>query len=218
MAAGIAGYLIGSFPTACLASRYAALTTGREVDLRTAGTGNPGALNAAKMLGLKWGLAVLAGDVLKGALAALGGRRLAGDNGAYAAATGAVLGHCAPVWTGFRGGKGVATSAGTAAVCFPPYLPFDLALAAATLVLSGGRAGAATYVASACFVAASVYWWRSGRGNLWGPKPTIGLPLYALLTSAVIAYRFITAPKAGPAAAESGRQARPDFPEPAVAS
>jgi glycerol-3-phosphate acyltransferase PlsY len=175
-------------------SRYAARRdAGKAVDLRAAGTGNPGTLNAAKLLGWRWGAVVLAGDLVKGALASLLGRAIAGDNGAYAGGSGAVIGHCAPVWNGFRGGKGVATSAGTSLVCFPVYVPVDVSLAAGTLALSRGRAEWATYLASAVFVAAALYWWRRGKGNAWGPRPTVGLPLYALSTSAIIAYRFLTA-------------------------
>ena len=191
------GYLAGSFPSADIVTRYAARSNGgNAVDLRVAGTGNPGSLNAAKILGWKWGAIILAGDVIKGALASLAGRAIAGDNGTYVAGSGAVIGHCAPVWNGFRGGKGVATSAGTSLVCFPAYIPVDISLAAATLALSRGQAGTATYIASAVFVAAALYWWLGRRRNLWGPKPTIGLPLYALSTSAIIAYRFLTAPTA----------------------
>ncbi len=194
LTAGAVGYLVGTFPTADIAARHAARTNGdKVVDLRVAGTGNPGALNASKMLGTKWGMAVLGGDVVKGALASLLGKRIAGDNGAYAGGAAAVVGHCAPVWTRFRGGKGVATSAGTSLVCFPAYMPFDVGLAGATLMLSRGRAGAATYTASAVFVAAATYWWHSKKGNLWGPKATAGLPLYALASSAIIAYRFLGA-------------------------
>ncbi len=139
--AALVGYLAGTFPTADLVSRYAAKRDGvRAVDLRAAGTGNPGTLNAAKMLGWRWGAVVLAGDAIKGALASQLGRALAGDNGAYAAGSGAVIGHCAPVWNSFRGGKGVATSAGTSLVCFPAYLAIDVSLAAGTLALSRGRA------------------------------------------------------------------------------
>jgi glycerol-3-phosphate acyltransferase PlsY len=192
----LAGYAIGSFPTADVVSRYAARHNGEDgaVDLRVAGTGNPGALNAAKILGWKWGAFVLAGDFIKGALASLAGRAVAGDNGTYAAGSGAVIGHCAPVWSGFRGGKGLATSAGTALVCFPAYMPIDVTLAAATLALSRGRAGLATYIASAVFICAAIFWWRSDKNNLWGPKPTAWLPLYALSSSAIIAYRFLSAP------------------------
>jgi glycerol-3-phosphate acyltransferase PlsY len=195
-AAALAGYAIGSFPTADIVSRYAARHNGEHVavDLRVAGTGNPGALNAAKILGWKWGAFVLAGDFIKGALASLAGRAVAGGNGTYAAGSGAVIGHCAPVWSGFRGGKGLATSAGTALVCFPAYMPIDVALAAATLAFSRGRAGLATYIASAVFICAAIFWWRSGKNNLWGPKPTAWLPLYALSSSTIIAYRFLSAP------------------------
>jgi glycerol-3-phosphate acyltransferase PlsY len=193
--AALAGYLAGTFPTADVVSRYAAKRNGdKAIDLRAAGTGNPGTLNAAKILGWKWGAVVLAGDLVKGALASQLGRVLAGDNGAYLAGSGAVIGHCAPVWSGFRGGKGVATSAGTSLVCFPAYMPIDVSLAAATLALSRGRAGTATCAASAVFVTAALYWWLRRKGNVWGPKPTVGLPLYALSTSAIIAYRFLTAP------------------------
>ena len=199
------GYLVGSLPTADIVTKYAARSNGEKtVDLRTAGTGNPGSLNAAKLLGWKWGGIILAGDLIKGAFASVAGRAVAGDNGAYAAGSGAVVGHCAPVWNGFRGGKGVATSAGTSLVCFPAYMPVDISLAAATLMLSRGRAGTATYMASAVFITAALYWWLRGSGNLWGPKPTIGLPLYALSTSAIIAYRFLTAPTAPASPPETG--------------
>jgi len=191
------GYLAGTFPTADIVARYAAGRNGEiAMDLRAAGSGNPGALNAAKVLGWKYGAVVLAGDLVKGVLASLAGRALAGDNGAYAAGSGAVIGHCAPLWSGFRGGKGLATSAGTTLICFPAYMPIDVSLAAGTLVLSRGRAGTATYVASAVFIGAAVYWWRARNGNFWGPRPTIGLPLYALSSSAIIAYRFLTAARA----------------------
>ena len=85
------GYLVGSFPTADLVTRYAVRRNGEKaVDLRAAGTGNPGSLNAAKLLGWKWGAIILAGDMMKGALASLAGRAVAGDNGTYAAGSGAV--------------------------------------------------------------------------------------------------------------------------------
>jgi acyl phosphate:glycerol-3-phosphate acyltransferase len=219
--AALAGYLVGTFPTADIVTRYAASRDGHKItDLRSEGTGNPGALNAAKTLGWRWGALVLAGDAIKGSLASVAGRMLAGDNGTYAAGSGAVIGHCAPMWNGFRGGKGLATSAGTSVVCFPAYMPLDVGLAAATLALSRGRAGTATYVASAVFVAASVYWWREKKGNLWGPKATVGLPLYAITSSAMIAYRFLSTPHTPSQIVQVGELAGADAiePEAAVAS
>ena len=194
--AGAAGYILGSFPTSDVVARVVAgRNGGTAVNLRKAGTQNPGALNAAKVLGARWGLLVLAGDVAKGALAGIAGRRIAGSNGAYTAGTTAVIGHCAPPWNGFRGGKGVATSAGTSMVLFPLYAPVDVGLAAGVLALSRGGAEWATFTASACFVAAATYWWVRRKGNAWGPEATAGLPLYAAITSAVIAYRFLQAPE-----------------------
>lgn len=195
LAASILGYLLGSFPTSDVVAKLVARRSGgRHVDLRRSGTQNPGALNAAKVLGPRWGLVVLAGDVAKGVLAAIAGRRIAGANGAYAAGTTAVVGHCAPPWNGFRGGKGVATSAGTSLVLFPVYAPVDVALAAAVFALSRGRAEWSTYVASAVFTAAATYWWLRKKGNAWGPETAIGLPLYAAATSAAIIYKFVSAP------------------------
>ncbi len=197
--AGVLAYLVGSFPTADLVSKYVSRRGRRAapVDLREAGTKNPGALNAANVLGANWGLVILMGDILKGAAACVVGRRVAGDDGAYVAGMGAVAGHCLPVWSRFRGGKGVATSAGTSAVCFPAYVPFDAALAGATLALSKGQAGTATYAASGMFTVAALYWTATGKSNLWGPKPTRWLPIYAAVTSALIGYKFLAAPPPG---------------------
>ncbi len=202
LTAGVTSYLIGSFPTGDMVSRFVARRNnhGPPVDLRVAGTGNPGALNAAKILGTKWGLLVLAGDVLKGCLASIAGRRIADDDGAYVAGIGAVAGHCFPPWKGFRGGKGVATSAGTSIICFPAYMPFDLGLAGATVMLSKGQAGIATYLSSACFTGAAAYWCARRKGNLWGPRATRWLPAYAASTSALIAYKFLSAPAMSSAA------------------
>jgi len=191
--AAIAGYLIGTIPSADIATRLASRRRGPS-DLRSSGTRNPGALNAAKTLGWRWGALVLAGDMGKGVFASIAGRRFGGANGAYAAGAASVVGHCLPVWNGFRGGKGVATSAGTSLVCFPAYAPVDVGLATALTFLSRGRAELSAGVTSAVFVLAATYWWAAGRENAWGPKPTAGLPLYAVVSSAIIIQRLLSAP------------------------
>lgn len=188
------GYLIGTIPSADIAARLASRRR-RPSDLRATGTGNPGALNAAKTLGWKWGALVLAGDIGKGVLASVAGRRIAAANGAYAAGAASVVGHCLPVWNGFRGGKGVATSAGTSLVCFPAYAPADVALATGLSFLSRGRAELSAGITSAVFVLAATYWWTARRKNAWGPEPTVGLPLYALASSALIIHRLLSAPQ-----------------------
>ncbi|MBI5283986.1 MAG: glycerol-3-phosphate acyltransferase [Chloroflexi bacterium] len=190
----LGAYLLGGVQSADIAARLAARQDGSDhKDLRAHGTGNPGGLNAAKVLGPRWGLGVMAADVAKGAVASALGRRIAGDGGAYAAGTAAVVGHCLPVWSRFRGGKGIAASAGSAAICFPAYMPIDIAVASATLGISRGSANRVAYVSSSIFLIASVFWWRGGRRNLWGPSPTWGLPVYAALTGGLISWRFYSA-------------------------
>lgn len=193
--AAATGYLLGTVPAAAAAARVA---TGGRTDLRRAGTGNPGAVNAMAVLGRGWGTAVLAADIAKGAVAGAAGRRLAGDDGAHVAGAAAVIGHCFPVWTGFRGGKGVAASCGQCLATFPAYLPADLAVAWA-VGRWRGRTLPATAVASSLWVGAGLLWWRRGWPNAWGPPPTAALPLAAAVSSAAILYRFATNPVPRPA-------------------
>ena len=188
----VAGYLIGTFPTASLVARSA---SGGRVDLRRSGTGNPGTANALQVLGPRAGATVLVGDVGKGALACAVGGVLAGPTGAHLAGTAAVAGHCYPVWNGFDGGKGVATSVGQCLATFPAYFPFDAAVAVATASSQRWRqrAAAATVVSSLCWVAGAVVWWRRGWPNLWGPPPTVLLPVASTLSTAMVLQRFARA-------------------------
>lgn len=189
----MAGYLIGTVPSADMACRLA----GGTLDVRRAGSGNPGAVNAMAVLGRAWGSAVLAADALKGLAACAAGGRLAGGTGAHVAGTAAVVGHCFPVWSRFRGGKGVAVSLGQCVATFPVYVPVDLAVAWAVGRWSG-RALAGTAAACATWVAASALWSSRRWPNLWGPRPSPALPLAALASSGVILYRFATARRPAP--------------------
>lgn len=186
VAATTTGYLLGTVPSADVAAR---LASGGATDLREAGSGNPGAVNAMAVLGAGWGYAVLAGDVGKGAVACTLGRAFAGSAGAHTAGSAAVVGHCFPVWNGFRGGKGVAASAGQCLATFPAYFPIDLGVAWATARWRR-QAAATTAIASAAWVVGGLVWWRRGWPNGWGPRPGPGLPLAAAVSSAVILSRF----------------------------
>ena len=192
--AGVAvlGYLIGTFPTADLVAERASAGT---IDLRRAGSGNPGGANALKVLGRRAGYTVMAGDIAKGALASAAGAMVAGPAGAHLAGSASVIGHCFPVWNGFRGGKGVAASVGQCLATFPAYFPIDLGLAAITAASPRLRQRALTgaLVSSAAWVVGGFVWWRKGWPNLWGPKPGPGLPLAAAVSSSVIAYKFLAA-------------------------
>jgi glycerol-3-phosphate acyltransferase PlsY len=117
----IAGYLIGSFPTAYLVVRWKSRR-----DIREMGSGNVGTLNSYEVTGSKAvGLIVLIADTLKGVLAVLVGRGLIPGLpfvGAAFAGTAAVIGHSYPVWLLFKGGRGLATAAGAMGVLCPPLV------------------------------------------------------------------------------------------------
>lgn len=99
-------YLIGTFPSASLVARA------NGVDIRTVGSGNPGASNVTRVLGWKRGLWVFVLDIAKGAIASGLGLLVDGRPAGYVLGAAAVVGHVFPVWNRFRGGKGVATGGG----------------------------------------------------------------------------------------------------------
>ncbi|HSG14415.1 MAG TPA: glycerol-3-phosphate acyltransferase [Gaiellaceae bacterium] len=181
------GYLVGTVPSADLAARAA---TRSRVDLRHVGSRNPGGINALRALGGA-GRFVIVADVAKGFAGCAAGRMIAGDAGAHAAGVGAVAGHCYPVWNGFRGGKGLATSFGQCLYTFPAWAPFDLAVAVGTARIPGLRRPglASTAAASAAWLLASVVWWRRRLPNSWGPEPTVALPLANAATTLMVAAR-----------------------------
>jgi glycerol-3-phosphate acyltransferase PlsY len=103
----VGAYLVGSIPTGVL------LAARRGVDLRSRGSGNIGAANAARTLGRALGLLTFVGDAAKGFLPTWGAIRV-GLSPTEVAIVGfaAFLGHLYPLYLGLRGGKGVATAAG----------------------------------------------------------------------------------------------------------
>lgn len=103
----IGAYLLGSIPFGVLITR--ALGLG---DLRGIGSGNIGATNVLRTGNKGAAAATLLLDGAKGAAAVLIARHVAGPEAALVAGGAAMLGHCFPVWLGFRGGKGVATFLG----------------------------------------------------------------------------------------------------------
>lgn len=125
-----AAYLLGSVSFSVLVVRW---LEGR--DIRTVGSGNAGATNVLRSSGPWPAITVLVLDIAKGALPVLAARLLAAPGpvvGAVAAA--AVVGHVAPVWYGFRGGKGVATLSGA----LTPLAPLPALLAVAVFALTVG--------------------------------------------------------------------------------
>jgi len=103
----VLGYLCGSVPFGLLLTRAAGLG-----DIRAIGSGNIGATNVLRT-GNRWlAAATLVLDAAKGALPVLLARYFWGEDAAMIAAIGAFVGHCFPVWLGFKGGKGVAVLIG----------------------------------------------------------------------------------------------------------
>lgn len=185
-----AGYAIGNLPVADMVARSAAP---HSPDLRSIGSGNPGAVNVGRELGGRWGLLVSILDVGKGVAAAYLGRSIAGAHGSNVAASAAVVGHCHPMGRG--GGKGVATSVGQVIGTFPRYLPVDIIVAVATAAVPTWkrRTYAATAAASIAWITSTtVAWWRRWPTGTDDVAPG-SLPIAAAVSSAVIARRFADA-------------------------
>jgi glycerol-3-phosphate acyltransferase PlsY len=109
------GYLAGSVPFGVLITRWLI-----GVDVRSAGSGNIGATNVARVAGKKLGVLVLLLDALKGAAPVLISLHWSSENWLHATVgLAAFLGHVFPIWLRFRGGKGVATALGVLAVLVP---------------------------------------------------------------------------------------------------
>jgi glycerol-3-phosphate acyltransferase PlsY len=104
--AAIGGYLIGSIPFGLILTRLAGLG-----DIRAIGSGNIGATNVLRTGSKGLAALTLVLDMAKGAVAVLLGAHFGPDT-AVLAGGGAVIGHIAPIWLGFKGGKGVATALG----------------------------------------------------------------------------------------------------------
>jgi glycerol-3-phosphate acyltransferase PlsY len=138
----LTGYALGSIPFGLLLSLAAG-----QGDIRRIGSGNIGATNVLRTGNKGLAAATLLLDLLKGFGAVVLAAHLWPAVAALAA-LGAVLGHCFPVWLKFKGGKGVATTAG---VCFGLWWPIGLAYAAVWLGLL-----AITRISSASGMSAAV--------------------------------------------------------------
>ena len=183
------GYLLGTIPGAVIVSRLA--TRGR-VDIRNAGSGNPGAFNTFREVGKAWGVVVVLIDGGKAMFAGLIALVLVGDAAAYAAATAAITGHIWPVWTGFRGGKGVAAAGGAVLGVFPAFFPINLAVLALGVV-TFRNSRRAMLLGMAVWMVASVLWTVFEWPNAWGPDPSAGLVVFSVLGATMVIVKFALA-------------------------
>lgn len=171
-------YLLGTVLAGPLLARL------RGIDLRRSGSGNIGATNALRSGGWRLALPVLLIDIAKGVIAVTLIPALPWPGEAahslrdLALVCGAAVsfGHCYPVWTGFRGGKGVATLAGVFAVLLPAS--FVLMLAGFVLVVL-----ASGYVALGSIVGALI---AAAHVLIWDTDPQSGAAPFVLAMAVLV--------------------------------
>jgi acyl phosphate:glycerol-3-phosphate acyltransferase len=159
LAAAVIGYAIGALSPAALVARA------RHVDLRGGGSGNPGATNVGRLLGLRWGIVVGLLDVSKGFLPALA-FFLVGDTAGQVAGAAAVIGHVTSPFLRGRGGRGVATAFG-AVLGIAPFWALGLLVVFAVVVAISRWVGLASMAAAVGLVAISLVTDSDTDERLW---------------------------------------------------
>lgn len=150
--AALAGYLLGNIQFAVIFSHLR-----HHDDVRRYGSGNPGSTNMLRVYGVRDGALTFAGDLLKGVAGVAIGRALGGETAACAAALGVILGHDFPMFFGFRGGKGVASSLGIVWALNPVWGAAVTAIAGA-VVLATRIISMASMTGAAAFLVIALIW------------------------------------------------------------
>lgn len=110
----VMGYLVGSVPFSYMTGKLLG-----KIDIRNYGSGNSGSTNVLRTLGKKAGAIAFVGDFLKGFLIMFIIKHMFSMDIALLSSAFGILGHCYPIFLKFKGGKGVATSAGTVIASYP---------------------------------------------------------------------------------------------------
>jgi glycerol-3-phosphate acyltransferase PlsY len=174
-------YLLGSLSGSLLIGRL------RGVDIRRAGSGNAGGTNAFRTQGWRFALGVVVIDVGKGAVAAWLGMHAAAvapapfdtpDAQGALCGLAAVIGHCWPLYFGFRGGKGAATVIGALLVLAPAYVMPMIGIWALVLIATG-YVGLATMIAAFAFATLAV---------VTSSAPLRALTLFAIAIALLITF------------------------------
>jgi len=172
LAVVLAGYLPGSLPAGFLAGRL------KGVDIRTVGSGNIGATNAFRMLGKGIGTVVLLIDVMKGLLPCLffaelvagffpEGQAPKTETLQLLIGVSSILGHNYPCWLGFKGGKGIATTAGVVGGLAP--VSFGVCLGVWIVFLGMSRYVSVASIAAAVALPVSMAALPGGGVDRFGP-------------------------------------------------
>lgn len=170
IALSAAAYLTGAVPFGLLIAKI------NGVDIRTQGSGNIGATNVFRCVGKPWGIACFLLDALKGFIPSfLFPQLVAGIPSEWGLWFGAaaILGHNFPVWLHFKGGKGVATSAGVLLGVAPLAVAVGL-LTWAVVFFASGYVSLGSILAA---VAVAITGWAAG----YGPVTAVALTLLGAL-------------------------------------
>jgi len=170
----LGAFLLGSVNPATIIARM----LGK--DLAASGSGNPGATNAGRVLGRKWGVVVLVLDVLKGLVPTFLAGQWFGAHAAYAVGLAAILGH---VWSPFlrgRGGKGVATTLGAILGVHPWVALVAVGVFAVAVMVTRWVAAGSIFGALAMIVMAVLVLVGRAPGDLWTGLWLIGIALIVL--------------------------------------
>ena len=154
-----AGYFIGTVPSAIMVAKA------NGIDITAVGSGNPGASNVARALGMRKGAYVYGLDAVKGAVATGLGLAIFGNAAAFWCAAAAVIGHVYPITRRFAGGKGVATASGAMLVVHP-FISLGLLFLWAVLSKTTKKASVSsliiTFLLPVCIAAAGAPGWEVG--------------------------------------------------------
>jgi len=161
--AAVVGYALGAINPAAILARVFG------VDLRSTGSGNPGATNVGRVLGPRWGVLVGFLDILKGFLPAWAFGYAVGQTAGEVAGIAAVLGHITSPYLRGRGGKGVATTLG-AILGVQPLLAVPVLLAFGIGVAFWHRVGLGAVLGAVVLIGSGIIGWRAGwtdESDMW---------------------------------------------------
>lgn len=178
----VVAYLVGSIPFGLI------IGLARGIDVRTVGSKNIGATNVLRTVGRPWGILAFALDFGKGVAGAVLAPLLANavcggapapDIAALAGGLAAVAGHTWPVWLRFRGGKGVATSAGMLVAIAPAAV--GIAFAVWLVVLIASRYVSLASISAAAALAVAIWLRASHSAPHWWLVPALVTALAVLV-------------------------------------
>lgn len=161
--AAVVGYALGAVNPAAIIAKVV------HVDLRSSGSGNPGATNVGRVLGPRWGVLVGALDILKGFIPAVVFGILGGQTAGEVAGLAAVVGHITSPYLKGRGGKGVATTLG-AILGVQPLLAIPVLIAFGVGVLIWHRVGLGAVLGAVVLAISGVVGWWTGwtdQADMW---------------------------------------------------